>query len=115
MSAAAVADAGRVGVDIEWMGAVRDPAGMSRYLLESDAGAGDAVGLFRVWTYYEAFFKAFGAFPNLEQRRALFASPRLWEKASAQDGGSVLFQRLDGDFLLCALWDGASDMIELRL
>ena len=114
-SAAAVAGSGRAGIDIEWTGAVRDQAGMSRYLLDCDAGADDALGLFRAWTFYEAYFKAFGDYPDLTQRRAVFFGPRVWDAAVAQAGASALFQRLDGDFLLCALWDGGGEICELRI
>ena len=115
LSAAACAEAGQVGVDVEWFGAARNMGGLSRFLLDTDDGADDALGLLSVWCYREAYFKAFGDFPTLAQRRALFGRPRLWGEAQAAEDCRVLFQRLDGDFLLCALWDGSGDFIEQRL
>lgn len=61
-AAAAVASGGRVGIDIEYRTEERPIASIAAWLMKSSAP--DAATGWRVFTFYEAYFKATGATPS---------------------------------------------------
>lgn len=113
MCAVAAAESGRVGVDVEWIGAARDLTALARFLLDSADFGGDVEALYRVWTFREAAFKAFGVFPDLAQRRSVFLARDHGEAPWRWGEGALLFRRLERDFQMCVAWDQAGAFTRL--
>jgi hypothetical protein len=101
--AAAVSPSGQVGVDVEFFAPARPIQAIAQWLMA--ATARDDLAAYRVFTFREAYFKAFGDWP---------ARGLLLEVADADanlyvlDGDmQVLHERISEDFLLTLVWRGA--------
>lgn len=94
---------GRVGIDVEYHAPGRRIGAVARYLMQADAA--DDLAAYRVFTFYEAHFKALGAFPE----------PALMRAVAAQGGAgyslegdvNVLHLIVESDFTLTLVWSGA--------
>jgi len=71
--AVALAECGRVGIDIEYRAPGRPIEKIAGYLMRADAPSYEAA--YRVFTFYEAYFKAIGAFPEPDLLRVVAAAP----------------------------------------
>jgi hypothetical protein len=107
--AAALSDEGRVGIDVEYCDAGRDLAGLSRYLLGADAPALDLSDFYRLWTFHEAYFKAFGVASDVALRRfVLGARGAFGETFEVATGVCVMHAAPADGFALSLVWGGAS-------
>lgn len=99
--AAAVSDAGPIGVDVEYEAPSRDIGAIARFL---GAPAPDAAAAYRLFTFREAYFKALGQMPA----RALLrmAAEACQPTYSTPDGLSVLHERPAQGFFLTLVWAG---------
>jgi phosphopantetheinyl transferase len=89
--AAALGEHRRIGIDVEYCDARRDLAGLSRYLLGADAAALSLSEFYRLWTFHEAYFKAFGAASDVTLRRAVLeAGASAGEARDVAPGVSVM-------------------------
>ena len=97
--AVALAETGRVGIDVEYRAVGRPIEKIAHHLM--DAAPSDALAAYRVFTFWEAYFKAFGHFPEKALLRAVAGSV-----AAAQelDGLCVLHHTIEGDFSLTLVW-----------
>jgi hypothetical protein len=97
--AAAVMAAGCVGVDVEFHAPGRRIEAIAHYLMEADAP--DVSAAYRVFTYYEAYFKAVGEFPSPAAMRAVAWNT---EPDYVVDGMCVLHRLIENDFTLALVW-----------
>lgn len=105
ISAAAIAASGQIGVDVEFACPARNLEGISQFLLGSTP-LPSPCDIYRLWTFREAYFKAFGAPP----------SPAMMEDArhacAAQLAGYCLGAikvphfEIDAHFQLTLVWNG---------
>ena len=110
MAAVAVAETGAVGIDVEYRARGRDIISIARFLMGERPGDEDAA--YRVWTVWEAYFKAFGAEPPGEIMRA---AARAGEGAPylAGAGLHVLHETPAPDFVLTLLWSADASPVRL--
>lgn len=107
--AVAVTPTGRIGIDIEYRAPDRPIRDIAR-LLMNETPADDAAA-YRVFTFHEAWFKAFGEMAGAERLRAVAGlDARLHRMA---DGVNVLHEAINADFVLTLVWDGAVDAVRL--
>lgn len=119
MSAAAIVGSGQVGVDVELACTRRNRAGLAQFLLGED-GLADWPEIYRLWTLREAFFKAFGRFPD---RQFLQEAHKSWPLYAACWGQGPMRarheQRIDpasgAAFHLTLVWTGAEGAQEITL
>lgn len=97
--AVALAETGRVGIDIEYRAPGRPIEKIAGYLMRANAPGHEAA--YRVFTFYEAYFKAMGAFPepHLLRAAALITIP-LAEVGTVR----VLHHDVEGAFALTLVW-----------
>lgn len=104
MVAAAVAPAGQVGIDVEFKAPARNIAAGARWLLGDDSAA-DEGAAYRAWTFWEAHFKAFGAWPPRELvREAALSDAHI---SQLGEGVFVLHEQIEG-FALTLVWHGGA-------
>ncbi|MEJ0058676.1 MAG: hypothetical protein WDM79_03370 [Terricaulis sp.] len=102
--AAALAERGRLGIDVEYCDAGRDLAGLSRYLLGADAAL-HVAAFYRLWTFHEAYFKAFGVASDRALRRAVLeARAPLGEPVEVASGVRVMHAAPVDGFVLSWVW-----------
>ncbi len=97
--AVALAEAGRVGVDAEYRAAGRPIEKIAHHLM--DAAPSDARAAYRAFTFWEAYFKAFGHFPEKALLRAVAGSAAPTQEL---DGLLVLHRNVETDFSLTLVW-----------
>jgi len=97
--AAAVSRGGQVGVDVEYRAPGRPIDKIARYLSGGDVSSEDAG--YRVFTFREAYFKAFGDWPEKALLRDVAGRT---ETRYALDGVQVLHETVHGDFMLTLVW-----------
>lgn len=97
--AVAVASTGRVGVDVEFRTPKRAITRIAEHL---DAPVAEAAAGYRVFTFWEAYFKAFGAWPEKALLRAVAASP---DPVQRHAGVGLLHQIVEQDFAFTLVWD----------
>jgi phosphopantetheinyl transferase len=97
--AAALAEGGRIGVDVEFRAPGRPIEAIASYLMGAPA-VGEAAS-YRVATFREAYFKAFGDWPSRALLREAAAGAPRYRVAGEVN---VLHQDVDGDFLLTLVW-----------
>jgi hypothetical protein len=105
LSAAAVSRKGCIGVDVELIGAARDNAALSWFLIDGDHEPA-VERLYRTWTFREAFYKAFGAFPDLAARRFVCRADVKDGESFRMGDASVLHARVADGFMLTLVWSG---------
>lgn len=119
MSAVALIGSGQVGVDVEFACTRRNKAGLAQFLLGEDGLAGWPA-IYRLWTLREAYFKAFGIFPDRQLLQDAHAS---WPLHAARWGQGPMQarheQRIDpasgAAFHLTLVWSGAQEALEIAL
>jgi hypothetical protein len=97
--AVALAEAGRVGVDIEFRTPQRPIEKIAAHL---GAPVTEAAAGYRVFTFWEAYFKAFGAWPEKALLRAVAGSAEPLQEAG---GMAMLHQVVERDFAFTLVWD----------
>lgn len=99
--AAAAIGPGRIGIDVEYHDPRRDTGKIGRFL--TDAPVADAAATYRAVTFWEAYFKAVGEWPERAVIRRAAASAAMFE---APGGLMAFFDRPTPDFTLCLVWQG---------
>jgi hypothetical protein len=102
MMAAALAPQGRVGVDVEYRAPGRPILAIAQFLMGTLAPNEDSA--YRVFTFREAYFKAWGEWPERALLREVAASDALSYRLGADV--NVLHEAVHPDFLLTLVWDG---------
>jgi len=103
--AAAVAREGRVGIDLEYCTPLRPIGEIAQWLMGSDAP--NTAAAWRVFTFYEAYFKAFGEAPS---RALMLAVARTQGELTRLPGAlGVLHVALAADAVLTLVWTGPDD------
>lgn len=97
--AVALAEAGRVGVDVEFCAPERPIEKIASHL---GAPVEDAASGYRVFTFWEAYFKAFGEWPEKALLRAISGSREPLQQAG---GMAMLHQVVEEDFAFTLVWD----------
>jgi hypothetical protein len=97
--AVALAEVGRVGIDIEYRATGRPIEKIAHHLM--DAAPSDALAAYRAFTFWEAYFKAFGHFPGKALLRAVAGGVG---PAQVLDGLRLLHDTVEGDFSLTLVW-----------
>lgn len=97
--AAALAQTGRVGIDVEYRAPGRRIEQVAEHIMHAPAAHADAA--YRVFTFWEAYFKAFGAWPEKALLREVAASAEPLQRAG---GVSLLHRVAEGDFALTLVW-----------
>ena len=98
--AAALVRSGQVGVDVEYRAPGRPIDKIARYLSGADVG-GEHAG-YRVFTFREAYFKAFGDWPEKAMLREVAGVQDA--RYLVGDGVHVLHEDAYGDFVLTLVW-----------
>jgi hypothetical protein len=100
---AAALSRGRIGVDVEYRAPGRRIGAVAALLMGSDPE--DDHAAYRVFTFRESYFKAFGDWPGRDLLRvaASAAEPGAW---SARDM-KVRHERIGDDFALTLVWTDA--------
>jgi hypothetical protein len=96
--AVALAEAGRVGVDVEFRAPDRAIEKIAAHL---GAPVADAARGYRVFTFWEAYFKAFGDWPEKGLLRAVAGSSEPLQQAG---GMAMLHQVVEHDFAFTLVW-----------
>jgi hypothetical protein len=97
--AAAAAPRGRIGIDVEFHAPGRRIRDVARWLMGADAR--DDGAAYRVFTFYEAYFKAVGVFPSAAAMRAIAGNV---EGRCKVDEFDVLHRIAERDFTLTLVW-----------
>lgn len=100
--AAAVAPNGPVGIDVEYHAPGRRIREVARWLMGADVG--DEGAAYRVFTFYEAYFKAMGVFPSAETMRSVAGAEN---DLCVLEGLNVLACVVERDFTLTLVWGGS--------
>lgn len=101
--AAAAASAGApIGIDVEYLAPARPIRAIGQWLM--DAAPRDDLTAYRAFTFREAYFKAFGAWPEKALLRRIAAERE--SIVRTKDGLSVLHERFSADFVLTLVWRG---------
>jgi hypothetical protein len=96
-----------VGVDIEWMAPERPVAAIARSLMDDDAPVDITVAdFYRLWTFYEAHFKATQCAPPRPAMLEFIAARAGDGVRRLGDGTHVVEHRVTEDFQLCLVWRG---------
>lgn len=107
--AVAAAPEGRIGIDIECRLPDRPIRNIARLLMNETPADDDAA--WRVFTFHEAYFKAFGDMAGPERLRAVAATAAPTYRTA--EGLNVLHETIDGDFALTLVWDGPVQAVRL--
>ncbi len=97
--AVAVAKAGLVGIDVEFRAPDRPIEKVAEHL---GAPVANADGGYRVFTFWEAYFKAFGNWPAKDLLREVAASVEPLQRVG---GMAMLHQVIERDFAFTLVWD----------
>jgi len=111
LMAAAVSTEGQVGVDVEFFAPGRPIQAIAQWLMA--APARDDVSAYRVFTFREAYFKAFGDWPSRELLGQVAAS--VADEYELEGGIRVLHEAIGADFLLTLVWRGAARAARVAL
>jgi hypothetical protein len=96
--AVALAEIGCVGIDVEFRTPERPIQQIAAHL---GAAVADAASGYRVFTFWEAYFKAFGAWPDKGLLRAVGESSEPFQQA---DRMTMLHQVVERDFAFTLVW-----------
>lgn len=102
LMAAAVSPSGQVGVDVEFFAPGRPIQAIAHWLMA--AAARDDLAAYRVFTFSEAYFKAFGDWPARELLRDVAEATA--PQYVVGDAVQVLHEPIGQDFLLTLVWRG---------
>lgn len=102
LAAAAVVRTGRVGVDVEFHAPGRRIEAVARWLMGADAP--DVGAAYRVFTFYEAYFKAIGEFPKPEAMRVVAGNT---DASGEVAGVQFLHRPIEEMFTLTLVWSAA--------
>lgn len=102
--AAAVSPEGVVGIDAEFFAPGRPIQAIARWLMA--ASARDDLAAYRVFTFREAYFKAFSNWPPRGLLRDV--SERAASEYALDGDIRVLHELVSADFLLTLVWRGAA-------
>ncbi|HVZ99872.1 MAG TPA: 4'-phosphopantetheinyl transferase superfamily protein [Caulobacterales bacterium] len=108
-AAAALAPRGGVGIDVEFRAPGRRIVEIAQVLAGAPV-ANDAAG-YRLFTFREAYFKAFGRFPAPPLLRDVAGRRERIFQTGAFD---VLHEAIAPDFMLTLVWTGGGDPRRLR-
>ena len=97
--AVALAEAGRVGIDIEYRAPGRPIEKIAGHLMRADPPGQEAA--YRVFTFYEAYFKAMGAFP---EPTLLRAAATITAPVSEVGAVRMLHHDVEDAFALTLVW-----------
>ena len=109
--AAAMSRDGHVGVDVEYCAPGRDICAIATWLAGMDIS--DDESAYRLFTFREAYFKAFGKNPDRALLRDVACAPDPMMRPAHNLG--VLFAPLENCFLLSLVWSGAGEPERLEL
>jgi hypothetical protein len=96
--AVALAEDGRIGVDVEFRAPDRPIEKIAAHL---GAPVADVAAGYRVFTFWEAYFKAFGDWPEKGLLRAVAGSSEPLQQAG---GMAMLHQVVERDFAFTLVW-----------
>jgi hypothetical protein len=102
MMAAALTPQGRVGIDLEYRAPGRPILAIAHFLMGTPAPHEESA--YRVFTFREAYFKAWGEWPERALLREVAASDALSYRLGADV--NVLHEAIHQAFLLTLVWDG---------
>jgi hypothetical protein len=97
--AAALAPAGRVGIDVEYRAPGRRIEQVAEHIMHAPAADADAA--YRAFTFWEAYFKAFGEWPDRALLRSVAGSR---EQVQRVGSVSLLHRAVETDFALTLVW-----------
>jgi len=97
--AVALAETGRVGIDAEYRAAGRPIEKIAYHLM--NAAPSNVLAAYRAFTFWEAYYKAFGHFPEKPLLRAVAGSAAVTREL---DGLFVLHRSVETDFSLTLVW-----------
>lgn len=100
--AAAVGKKGVLGLDVEFHAPGRPIEAIARYLMGMSPANAEAA--YRVFTFYEAYFKATGAFPSAAAMRAI---AEIEESECVIDGLRVHHCTIERGFTMALAWGDA--------
>ena len=103
------ADGISLGIDLEWVSADRSYRAIARDLLGDDSGDISAADFYRLWTFYEAFFKAFQRTPRRELLREIVTHTAEPSAFRLSDGTRVLQRSTPPGFQLSLVWSDTHD------
>jgi hypothetical protein len=98
-----------LGIDLEWIAANRSYQAIARDLLGDDAGDIGATDFYRLWTFYEAYFKAFRRTPRCDLLREIVTRAVEPSTCRLSDGTRVLQRSAPPGFQLCLVWSDTHD------
>lgn len=101
--AAAVAEQGCVGIDLEYRQPGRDIVAIARWLM--GAPARDEASAYRAFTYREAYFKALGDWPSQALLRCAAGAEAT--DFRTPDGLNVRHEPAEEGFVLTLVWSGS--------
>lgn len=107
--AVAATPEGRIGIDIEHRLPTRPIRDIARLLMDATPTDDDAA--WRVFTFHEAYFKAFGEMAGPARLRAVAGTTTPTYRTT--EGLNVLHETVDGDFALTLVWDGPVEAVRL--
>ncbi len=113
LAAAAVAISGSLGVDVELADPARAITALARQLLGRESALSHW-DFYRLWTFREAYFKAFGAFPGEALLRCAEQAGRMQPAGYRLGCVQVHHQVIFGAFQLAAVWNGAFGAREIN-
>ena len=97
-----------VGIDVEWVAPERPVAAIARTLMGEDSPTDITVAdFYRLWTFYEAHFKATQCAPPRPAMVEFIAARAGDGVRRLCDGTCVVEHRVTEDFQLCLVWRGA--------
>lgn len=100
----------RLGIDIEWTQAARDTRALAEFLVPSVGTTVDPAGFYRLWTFAEAYFKAFQHWPPDWQLSAMAAKTTTEPALKLGERTNVLQLHEPCGFQLCLVWSSIEDL-----
>jgi hypothetical protein len=92
------------GIDIEWESASRDIRALAEFLVPTASRKVGSEQFYRLWTFAEACFKAFQAWPPEEQLLELLDDACRSDSMEFEDGTAALFCAPYPNFQLSLVW-----------
>ena len=107
----------RIGLDIEFVDLNRPWMKILNYMHDGlgDVSAGDPAASCRVWTLYEAWYKAFGAFASRQTLADWLTMTPAPDMAYELGDGIFAWRTLWQGFEICIVWSGTDEQPDLRV
>jgi hypothetical protein len=107
--AAGDGDSLALGIDIEWMRPDRPFQALTEFLLGPVPVPAGPEEFYRVWTFYEAYFKAFQRVPTESDLRTAMDTTNGTVALRLSDDTRLLQFRVAGEFQLSLVWRAPAD------